>query len=109
MKKVSSFFIFMLTFHSILFAQTEGIVRGDVLVMLQDEKDIPSITRELGHFNRLRTNFQLKEVVSKSMHIYLFTFDYLHINFVGEHAAYKNSNFLRKQEKKILFDKLPDN
>jgi len=51
-----------------------------MLVMLQEEKDIPSITRELSYFNGLKTGFQLQRVVSKSMHIYLFTFDFLTIN-----------------------------
>lgn len=99
MKKVFSFFILMLTCHSILIAQAESIVKGNVIVMLQNEKDVPFITQELSYFNRTKTNFQLKEVVSKSMHIYLFTFDYLHINandflnIVRQHPLVKIAQF----------------
>src|SRR3954463_11942348 len=80
MKNIFSLFILLFVCNSVLFAQTATILKGNMLVMLQEEKDIPSITRELSYFNGLKTGFQLQRVVSKSMHIYLFTFDFLTIN-----------------------------
>jgi serine protease len=80
MKKISFFFIFMFACITALRAQKEELVKGDLLVMLRAEKDIASITRELSYFKGTKTNFKLQEVVSASMHIYLFRFDFLHID-----------------------------
>lgn len=80
MKKKFPCFILLLFCCSSFFAQTEEVVKGNVLVMLQDEKDIASITTEFSYFEGLKTGFQLQEVVSRSMHIYSFSFDFLHIN-----------------------------
>lgn len=48
--------------------------------MLREDTAVSSITKQHARFNGLGTAFQLEEVVSRSMHIYLFSFDFHHIN-----------------------------
>jgi subtilisin family serine protease len=99
MKKIFSSFILLFICHTVLLAQGKDLVKGDILVLLKAEKDVASVTRELSYFKGTNTNFKLQKVVSNSMHIYLFTFDFQHIDqdaflrFVKQNPLIKIAQF----------------
>lgn len=74
------FFIILFTWHILLNAQTETVEKGSVMIMLKGDDAVAEITNQLVYFNGLKTDFQLEKVVSRSMHIYLFSYNFYRIN-----------------------------
>jgi serine protease len=79
MKKFLSFFL-LITACNFLIAQDSSIVKGNIIVMLNTDKDARSISTELAYFKGIKTDFKLQRVLSTSLHIYLFTFDFLKVD-----------------------------
>ncbi|MES2138715.1 MAG: S8/S53 family peptidase [Bacteroidota bacterium] len=76
MKKIIPFFSIMLIFCGhFLFAQETNIVPGNLLVMVTSEASAVKLSKDLQFVNGLRTDFKVKRLLSRSMHIYLFDFN----------------------------------
>ncbi len=76
MKKIFLLISFALLFTNIhLAAQETNIVAGNVLVMVNSETDAIQLTKELSAINGNNTNFKVERLLSRSMHIYLMSFD----------------------------------
>ncbi len=77
-----------------LTAQDTSIVKGNIIVMLQADKDPGSISTELAYFKGIKTEFKLQRVLSPSLHIYLFNFNFLKIDAELFLAAVKQHPFV---------------
>jgi serine protease len=79
MKRLLSFFL-LITAWNYLIAQDSTIVKGNIIVMLNADRDATSIGTELAYFKGVKTDFKLQQVISASLHIFLFTFNFLKID-----------------------------
>jgi serine protease len=68
-------FIFAVFFQT-TFAQDNNHVPGDLLIMLQADSDIQQVQSDLSELKGISTQFRMKRTLSKSMSIYLFSFDF---------------------------------
>jgi serine protease len=94
MKRFFSLLI-LITACTYLIAQDTSIVKGNIIVMLNAEKEATSISAELANFKGLKTGFKLQQVLSSSLHIYLFTFDFLKIDAQQFLAEVKRHPFVK--------------
>ena len=61
--------------NGLITAQETNIVSGDLLVMVNSEKDAHLLSQELSSINGVPSQLKVKRTLSQSMHIYLMTFD----------------------------------
>lgn len=77
MKKVTVSCIIVLSILSnFICAQENNIVPGNLLVMLNSGDDVQKFSNDMQFLNGLRTDLKMARTLSKSMNIYLFTFNY---------------------------------
>jgi serine protease len=90
MKKIYTL-LFVLSFSfQASFAQDDNHVPGNLLIMTQPYTDAGILQSELSKLNGLPTGLKLEQVLSASMHIYLFSFDYNSVPEEALLAAFKN-------------------
>lgn len=70
----------MITVWNCLMAQDTNVVKGDIIVMMNPDREATSIVTELAYFKGEKTGLKLQQVLSSSLHIYLYTFDFLKID-----------------------------
>ncbi len=81
MKKISHYFVFILTFttHS-LFSQETNIIPGNIIVMLNSAADTAKLSNELNYFSEAKINLKVARILSQQMLLYLFEFDATAVN-----------------------------
>ncbi len=76
MKKIILLFLGSFIFpNNMITAQETNIVSGDLLVMVNSDNDINLLSKELSSINGVSTQLKVERTLSKTMHIYLLTFD----------------------------------
>lgn len=80
MNKILLFFIFIFVSRPLLHGQSTTVEKGSVIIMLKENTDIDSFIKDLNNLNGLGTAFHLQKIVSSTMHIYLFSFDFFRLN-----------------------------
>lgn len=61
--------------HTSLFAQDKNIVPGNILLVVASDSDAELVQRDFLFIKGVETKFKMERTVSKSMHIFLFSFD----------------------------------
>src|ERR1035437_1742636 len=81
---MKNIFIFLLSIvissNALIFAQETNIVPGNLLIMLDSDKSVEKIQREMQSLNGTKTDLKMERTLSRSMHIYLFDFNPSTIN-----------------------------
>ena len=96
MKK--DYFLIILLFVcsiSILKSQESNIVNGNIIAMLDSERDANTLVAQLQSVDEIKTNFKIEKVLSESMHIYLFYFDEKSINQNKMLQIIKNNSLVK--------------
>ncbi|MES2591084.1 MAG: S8 family peptidase [Bacteroidota bacterium] len=109
MKTFTFYVVILLTFAcNLIHAQETNIVPGNLLVMLRSEADVQKISTELQSVDGVQTGLKASRVLSSSMLIYLFEFDFTAVNqykmleAVKRNKAVKIAQFNHTFEDRIL-------
>ncbi|MCE9537928.1 MAG: S8 family peptidase [Bacteroidetes bacterium] len=96
MKTIITFFSIMLIFSGhFLYAQETNIVPGNLLVMVNSEAAAIKLSHDLQFVSGLKTDFKVKRLLSRSMHIYLFDFNSASINNAEMLNAVRRSTLVK--------------
>ena len=81
MKKIILCFVVLLIFTCpVIYAQESNIVKGNLLVMVNSDDDAQKLSNDLQFIGGIKTDLKIERVLSKSMHIYLFDFNFASID-----------------------------
>lgn len=76
MKKNITCFVILLVFNcGFLNAAETNIVPGNLLIMVKSNEDAQQLSSDLQFIKGIKTDFRMERVLSKSMHIYLVSFN----------------------------------
>lgn len=65
----------LISSNTLIFAQETNIVPGNLLIVLDADNSIQLIQKDIAFLNGIKTDLQMERVLSRDMHIYLFSFN----------------------------------